>query len=166
LNNKAYFNIGARHISISTVGVIDGIKELANQSLQINLAISLHAPSDNLRVKIIPANKKYPINKIIDDINYYLNKTNRRIMIEYIMIKDFNDSNENACQLVKLLKKITRPLYFVNLIFYNSATEFKPSDPTQIKRFREILLNQKIETTLRYRFGQDIKAACGQLADA
>jgi len=138
---------------------------LYNQSLQINLAISLHAPSDNLRVKIIPANKKYPVDKIINDIDYYLNKTNRRVMIEYVMLKDFNDSTENACQLVKLLKKITYPLYFVNLISYNSATKFKPSDPIQVKRFREVLIKQKIETTLRYRFGQDIQAACGQLVD-
>ncbi|MDO9399715.1 MAG: 23S rRNA (adenine(2503)-C(2))-methyltransferase RlmN [bacterium] len=164
LNNKNNLNIGARHISISTIGIIEGIKKLANQSLQINLAISLHAPSNELRVRIIPANKKRPIEKIIDAINYYLDKTGRRVMIEYIMIKDFNDSVEHARQLAELLKQIERPLYFVNLISFNSTGEFKQSDSVKIKQFREILIRQKIETTLRYRFGQDIKAACGQLA--
>ncbi|MBU0636792.1 MAG: 23S rRNA (adenine(2503)-C(2))-methyltransferase RlmN [Patescibacteria group bacterium] len=163
LNNKDYFNIGARHISISTIGIIDGIKKLATQSLQINLAISLHAPNNNLRAQIIPINKQYPLDKIINAINYYINKTNRRVMIEYVMIKDFNDSVEQARQLIELLKQISKPLYFVNLIFCNSITEFKPSEKDKIKQFREILVKQKIETTLRYSFGQDIQAACGQL---
>ncbi|MEK7557643.1 MAG: 23S rRNA (adenine(2503)-C(2))-methyltransferase RlmN [Patescibacteria group bacterium] len=165
LNNKNHLNIGARHISISTIGIIEGIKKLANQSLQINLAISLHAPNNELRIQIIPANKKRSVEKIIDAINYYLNKTGRRVMIEYIMIKDFNDSPEYARQLAELLKQISRPLYFVNLISFNSTGKFKQSDPVRIKQFREILIRQKIETTLRYRFGQDIKGACGQLAN-
>ncbi|MFH1233905.1 MAG: 23S rRNA (adenine(2503)-C(2))-methyltransferase RlmN [Patescibacteria group bacterium] len=161
LNNKNHLNIGARHISISTIGIIEGIKKLANQPLQINLAISLHAPSDELRIQIIPANKKRPIEKIIDAVNYYIDKTGRRVMIEYIMIKDFNDSPKHARQLAELLKKINNSLYFVNLISYNSTAKFKPSDSTKIKLFKEILIKQKVETTLRYRFGQDVKAACG-----
>lgn len=164
LNNKNYFNIGARHISISTIGIIEGIKKLANQSLQINLAISLHAPNNELRTEIIPSNKKRPIEKIIDVINYYIDKTNRQVMIEYIMIKDFNDSIDCARQLIKLLKQINDSLFFVNLISYNSTTDYKPSDSIKIKQFKEFLIKSGIKTTLRYRFGQDINAACGQLA--
>jgi 23S rRNA (adenine2503-C2)-methyltransferase len=164
LNNKDGLNIGARHISISTIGVTNGIKKLASQSIQVNLAISLHAPNDDLRAKIIPANKKYSLDAIIEELNNYLKQTGRRVMIEYLMIDKFNDSKEQALELALLLRKIDRPLFFVNLIAYNSTADFKPSPTKKIFEFKKILREQKIDVTERFRFGQDIKAACGQLA--
>lgn len=164
LNNKNYFNIGARHISISTVGVIEGIKKLAREPLQINLAISLHASNNVLRSKIIPYNKKANIEKILLAVADYIKKTNRRVMIEYIMIKNFNDKPEQAKELAGLLKNTDTSLYFVNLISYNPTQEFKPSTVESIKLFRKVLEKNGIGVTERYRFGREIKAACGQLA--
>ncbi|MFA6306476.1 MAG: 23S rRNA (adenine(2503)-C(2))-methyltransferase RlmN [Patescibacteria group bacterium] len=164
LNGKDGLNIGARHISISTIGVATGIKKLAAQPLQVNLAISLHAPNDDLREQLIPANKKYSLDAIIEELNNYLKQTGRRVMIEYLMIDKFNDDKEQAQELALLLKKIDRPLYFVNLIAYNPTDEFKPSPAKRIKDFKLALNKQGVEVTERYRFGQDIKAACGQLA--
>lgn len=163
-NDKDGLNIGARHISISTIGIIDGIKKLANQPLQINLAVSLHAPNNDLREKLIPANRKYSIEAIIEELNNYLKKTGRRVMIEYLMIDKFNDNKEQAEDLGILLKQINPPLFFVNLIAYNPTQDFKPSPARKIKDFKIALNKQGIEATERYRFGQDIKAACGQLA--
>jgi len=173
LNDKEGFNLGARRFSISTVGIVDGIEKLAKAELQINLAISLHAPNDELRSKLMPINKKYPIKKILNAVDDYLKKTRRRVMFEYIMIKNLNDSEEHAQTLAGLMKK---PLYFVNLISYN-ALHFKilPSEarnPTGIfkpsslrnKKFKEILEKEGVMVTQRYRFGEDIEAACGQLA--
>ncbi len=163
LNDKDGLNIGARHISISTIGVASGIKKLAGQLLQINLAISLHAPNNDLREQLIPANKKYSLDVIIEELNNYLKQTGRRVMIEYLMIDKFNDSKEDAMELALLLRRVDPPLYFVNLIAYNPTDEFKPSPTKRIKEFKLILNKQGIEVTERYRFGQDIKAACGQL---
>jgi 23S rRNA (adenine2503-C2)-methyltransferase len=161
LNDKEGFNLGARHFSISTVGIIDGgIEELAKEKLQINLAISLHAPNDELRSKLMPINKKYPIKKILNAVDDYIKKTRRRVMFEYIMIKDVNDSVKNAKTLVRLMKK---PLYFVNLISYNPTGIFKSSPSSRIKKFKEILEKEGVTVTQRYRFGEDIEAACGQL---
>ncbi|MEW6087843.1 MAG: 23S rRNA (adenine(2503)-C(2))-methyltransferase RlmN [bacterium] len=161
LNEKDGFNLGARHFSISTVGIPGGIKKFSNENLQVNLAISLHAPSDDLRSKIIPANKKYPINAIISCVDEYIKKTNRRVMFEYIMIKDFNDSVECAKKLSVLMKK---PLYFINLITYNpTGKTLKPSKGERIKIFKEILEKEGIAVTQRFRFGEGLDAACGQL---
>ena len=164
LNDKEGLNIGARHISISTIGVASGIKKLAGQPLQVNLAISLHAPNNDLREQLIPANKKYSLDGIIEELNNYLKQTGRRVMIEYLMIDKFNDGREQAEELALLLRRIDPPLYFVNLIAYNPTNEFKPSPTKRIKEFKLALNKQGIEVTERYRFGQDIKAACGQLA--
>ena len=164
LNDKEGLNIGARHISISTIGVSSGIKKLAAQPMQINLAISLHAPNNDLREKLIPANKKYSLDVIIEELNNYLRFTGRRVMIEYLMIDKFNDNREQAKELALLLKRVEPPLYFVNLIAYNPTDEFKPSPTRKIKDFKLVLNKYGIEATERYRFGQDIKAACGQLA--
>jgi len=161
LNDKEGFNLGARHFSISTVGIIDGgIEELAKEELQINLAISLHAPNDELRSKLMPINKKYPIKKILNAVDDYIKKTRRRVMFEYIMIKNVNDSEEHAKTLVRLMKK---PLYFVNLISYNFTGIFKSSPASRIKKFKEILEKEGVTVTQRYRFGEGIEAACGQL---
>ncbi len=171
LNDKNGFNLGARHISISTCGVTEGIERLADENIQINLAISLHAPDNETRSKIMPANKNYPIEKILKAVDEYIKKTNRQVMFEYIMLRNVNDSEEHARALAKLLKK---PLYMVNLISYNftrqslsdggPTTLLYPSPASQIKKFKEILESNGITVTQRHEFGQDIQGACGQLA--
>jgi len=160
LNDKEGLNLGARHFSISTVGIAEEIEKLAKEKLQINLAISLHAPNDELRSKLMPINKKYPIKKILNAIDDYINNTRRRVMFEYIMINNLNDSEEHAKALARLMKK---HLYFVNLISYNPTGIFKPSLSSRIKKFKEILEKEGVIVTQRYRFGKDIKGACGQL---
>ena len=163
LNDKEGFNLGARHISISTAGITEGIEKLAKEKLQVNLAISLHASDDELRTKLMPINKKYPIEKILAAVNDYIKKTKRRVMFEYLMIDGVNDFEGEAEELAKLLKK---PFYFINLISFNPIghSDFKPSPGWKIKKFKEILEKARIATTQRYRFGKEIKAACGQLA--
>ena len=160
LNDKEYFNIGARRISISTVGIIEGIKKLAKEKLEVNLAISLHAPDDNLRQNIMPINKEYNINNVLSEVDNYIKKTKRRVMFEYLMIKDINDSVEHAKKLANLIRK---PLYFVNLITYNPTGIFSPSPPKRIQKFVNVLRKEKNSVTQRYHFGSDIDAACGQL---
>lgn len=164
LNDKDSLNIGARHISISTIGITEGIKKLANEKLQVNLAISLHAPNNELRSEIIPYNEQYPIRSILKIVNFYLKKTNRQVMFEYLMINDFNDSEDQAEELVELLELLPKYLFVINLIVYNPTKGFEPSSPEKIKKFKDTLIKRKIKVTERYRFGQDIKAACGQLA--
>ena len=162
LNNKQRFNLGARHFSISTIGIVPGIEKLAEEGMEINLAVSLHASDNELRSMIIPINEKYPLSKVLEAVDEYIKKTRRRVMFEYIMIKDVNDSNENARKLAKIAKK---RLCFVNLIPYNPIDgDFKPSPPERINMFKEILEKRGVDITQRYRFGEDIKAACGQLA--
>jgi 23S rRNA (adenine2503-C2)-methyltransferase len=121
----------------------------------------LHAPDNKLRAQIIPMTTKYPINKILAACDDYIKKTKRQVMFEYLLIKDFNDGEKHALDLVRLMK---RELYFVNLITYNSTGKYKPSLPVQISKFKKILFRNKIKVTERYRMGTDIKAACGQLA--
>jgi len=121
-DQKQGISIGARHISISTVGITEGIEKLANEPLQINLAISLHAANNKLRDKIVPANKKYPIERILKSVTNYIKKTNRKVMFEYIMIKGLNDSKAQAEELAALIKKLNSKLCMVNLISYNVAS--------------------------------------------
>lgn len=162
LNDKDGFNLGARHISVSTCGVVEGIKRFAEEMLQVNLAVSLHAPDNALRSKLVPLNKKYPLEKVLAAVDDYVKKTRRRVMFEYLMIDGVNDGAAQAKALAKLLK---RPLYFLNLISYNPIghSRFKPSPGFKIKIFKEILEKTGITVTQRYRFGQEIKGACGQL---
>ncbi len=160
LNDKQGFNLGARSFSISTAGIIDGIKKLSNENLRINLAVSLHAADDNLRLKIMPMVRDYPLLKILKAVDNYIIKTRRKVMFEYVMMKDINDKNEDAEKLAKIMKK---RLYFVNLIAYNPTGDFKSSSSLRIKKFKEILENAGVKVGQRYSFGQDIKAACGQL---
>lgn len=161
LHDKDHFGLGARHFSISTVGIVEGIKRFVDENKEINLAISLHAPDDDLRSQIMPVNRKYPIKDVMTAVKYYAKRTNRRVMFEYIMIKDVNDSDECARKLAKLMRN---PLYFVNLISYNPTGIFKASDGERIKHFKEILQRHYVTVTQRYRFGDKISAACGQLA--
>ncbi len=166
-NDKDGFNLGARHISISTVGIIEGIKKLSQEKLAVNLAISLHAPNDKLRAKLMPVAKKYHLAAIFKAVDYYIKASNRRVMFEYLMIKNLNDSLRQAEELAKLMKK---PLYFVNLIRYNQTVGydltgiFTPSLPKTINQFKQVLEKRGVATTQRYHFGSEINAACGQLA--
>jgi len=161
LNDNSGYGLGARHFSISTVGIAEGIIKLTKEKIAVNLAISLHAPDDKLRSEIMPINNKYSIKKIMNAAYEYVSKTHRRVMFEYIMIKNLNDSFESAEKLSKLMNN---PSYFVNLISYNPTGLFKPSQGDRIKKFKEILEKNNINVTQRYRFGNDINAACGQLA--
>ncbi len=167
LNDKEGVNLGARHLSISTAGITEGVEKLAKEKSQVNLAISLHAPNNELRSKLMPINKKYPIEKILSAVKDYIKKTKRRVMFEYLMIDKTNDTEEQAEELAQVLKKSLKEApYFVNLISYNPIghSKFKPSPGWKIKKFKEILEKAGIATTQRYRFGKEIKAACGQLA--
>ncbi len=160
LNSQEYFNIGARKISISTSGVIPGIRKLTKEKIQVNLSVSLHAPNNALRNKLMPINKQYSLEKLLNAVNQYIKKTNRKVMFEYLMIKGVNDSLKCAEELAVLMK---RPLNMVNLIVYNQTGKFEASDRKTIKKFKEYLENEGIFTTQRYEFGRKIKAACGQL---
>lgn len=153
--------IGARRISISTSGVLHGIKKLSNENIQVNLAISLHAPNNKLRTELMPINKGFPLEKLLAEVDDYIKKTGRRVMFEYLMIKDVNDKPQHAKQLAALMNK---PLYMVNLIAYNPTDVFKASDTKSIDKFKKILEDKGISVTQRYNFGRDIDAACGQLA--
>jgi 23S rRNA (adenine2503-C2)-methyltransferase len=164
LNDKNGFNIGARHISISTAGITEGIRKLANEPLQVNLAISLHAPNDKLRVEIMPAGKKYFIKKILTAVGEYMEAAGRRVMFEYLMIKNFNDQPEHARELARLLKNFPGNLYFVNLILYNPTGAFEPSNKEAVEKFKKILEDEGVPVTERYRFGRGVRGACGQLA--
>lgn len=163
LNDKNGLNIGARHISISTAGIVEGINKLADEPLQVNLALSLHAPNDRLRQALMPIAKKYPIGPILGALDEYIAKTNRRVMLEYIMIKDKNDSNDCAKELAGLVKKMKKPLVFVNLILYNPTGIFEPSSGERVKAFKAILEKGGVEAVQRWRFGDEMGGACGQL---
>lgn len=162
INDPFGLAIGARHITVSTCGLIPKIKEFSSLDLQVNLAISLHAPNNDLRSKIMPVNKAYPLDDLIKVLKEYINKTNRRVTIEYVMLKEVNDSVENALELAHLLKGMN---VYVNLIPYNETShiEFKKSDKSQILKFYDTLKKNKINVTIRKEFGMQIDAACGQL---
>ena len=162
INNPFGINIGARHITVSTCGIIPKIKEFANEDLQVNLAISLHAPTDELRNRIMPVNKAYSLNELMSTLRDYIAKTNRRVTIEYVMLNSVNDSEECASSLAKLLKGMN---VYVNLIPYNETShiEFKKSNKDTILKFYDTLKKHGINVTIRREFGGKIDAACGQL---
>lgn len=162
VNAEYGLNIGQRHITLSTCGIVPKIKELADLNMQITLAISLHAPNDEVRKQTMPIAKAYSIKELLDACNYYISKTNRRITFEYALVKGFNDSKENAEELSRTLKGI---LCHVNLIPINEIEEssLKKSNTEDVDKFKEILIKNGIETTIRREMGLDINAACGQL---
>ena len=160
MNDPENFNFGARRISISTAGIVNGIKRFSGENLQVNLAISLHAPSDALRSNIMPAAGQTPIKKLLAAVDNYIEKTGRRVMFEYLLIKEVNDRDEDAQLLAKLLNK---PLYLLNLIPYNQTGRFQPSSPARIKRFQELIERAGLPVTMRHSLGQEVDAACGQL---
>ena len=162
INDAKGIAIGARHITLSTCGLVLKIKELMNENLQINLAISLHAPNTQLRDKLMPINKAYNLDELISTIKDYIDKTNRRVTIEYIMLKDVNDNESQANELASLLKGMN---VYVNLIPYNETNhiEFKRATKEQVTKFYDILKKRGINVTVRKEFGSKIDAACGQL---
>ena len=163
LNDPGGLNIGARRITISTIGIIDKIKIFAEKETQFNLSISLHAPNDQLRQQLVPLAKNQPIRELIESCRFYIAKTNRRITFEYVMIKDINDNPKFASELVALLRGLN---CHVNLIPLNPNLHFsgKPSDPASIREFGRILIEKGIAVSIRDSQGSDIQAGCGQLA--
>ncbi|MCJ7518273.1 MAG: 23S rRNA (adenine(2503)-C(2))-methyltransferase RlmN [Anaerolineaceae bacterium] len=163
LNDASGLNIGARRITISTIGIVDRIKQFAEKELQINLSVSLHAPNDLLRQQLVPLARKYPLRELFEICHYYFEKTNRRITFEYVMIGGINDSPALAHELVSLLRGLNCHL---NLIPLNPTSHFigKPSNPAMIRQFGRILLEKGIATSIRDSQGSDIQAGCGQLA--
>ena len=162
VNNPKGLEIGSRHITVSTCGIISKIEEFMNFPYQVNLAISLHAPNDKLRSSIMPINKAYPLDKLIKVLKKYIDKTNRRLTFEYILLEGINDSEENAIELAELVKGMNA---YINLIPYNSTDNlgFKRSKTIQIMRFYDILKKNRVNVTIRREFGTKISAACGQL---
>ena len=162
INHPKGLAIGARHITVSTCGIVPKILEFSLFPLQINLAISLHAPTDELRNQIMPINKAYPLKELIAALEVYLKRTNRRITFEYIMLAGVNDTEECAKALVQLVGHLN---CYVNLIPYNETNnlEFKRSSTVQIMKFYDILKKNKLGVTIRREFGSKISAACGQL---
>lgn len=161
-NDYRGLEIGARHITVSTCGIVPKIKKFADESLQVNLAISLHAPNNEIRNNIMPINRKYNLNLLVEAIKYYMSKSNRRITIEYILLKNINDQKEHALELVNLLKGLN---VYVNLIPYNEITEapFKQSSLDTLKEFHKTLVENNVNAIFRQELGSDIDAACGQL---
>ena len=162
LNHPKGKNIGQRHITVSTCGLIPEIKKLAAENLQIRLAISLNAPTDEVRTQLVAINKKYPLEKLISAVKDYIKKTGRRVTFEYVLIDAMNDSPKDAQALAKLLKGVKSN---VNLIEFNPfpGCSFGSSSAEKTRKFREVLESVGVEVTQRYKRGQDIDAACGQL---
>ena len=162
INNPKGIDIGSRHITISSCGVVPGIEKFSNAEGQVNLAISLHAPNDEIRKKIMPIANAYSLDKLMNAIKKYIEKTNRRVTFEYIMLDGVNDSEDNAKELSKLLKGLN---CYVNLIPYNETEniEFKRTKNVQIMKFYDILKKNGINVTVRKEFGGKVDAACGQL---
>ncbi|WP_026487207.1 23S rRNA (adenine(2503)-C(2))-methyltransferase RlmN [Caldanaerobius polysaccharolyticus] len=161
INIERGLNIGQRHITVSTCGIVPGILKLAEEGLQVNLAVSLHAPNDEIRSQLMPINKKYGIKDVLQACKYYVLRTNRRVTFEYALIRGLNDSIHHAVELAKLLKEI---LCHVNLIPVNNVKDqfLRPSEE-RVNEFARALQIRGISTTVRRELGSDIKAACGQL---
>ena len=162
INEPKGIDIGSRHITVSTCGVVSGIEKFMLEKGQVNLAISLHAPNDEIRNKIMPISKRYGLDELMEVIKKYIDVTNRRVTFEYIMLDGVNDSEDNALELSKLLRGIN---CYVNLIPYNETEniEFKRTKNDQIMKFYDILKKNRINVTIRKEFGSKVDAACGQL---
>lgn len=161
VNDAKGLEIGARHITISTCGIVPKIYKFSDLGLQVNLAISLHFPNDELRSEYMPINKAYNIDNLMEALKYYYSKTNRRITFEYILLDGINDTNEIALELVNLVKGIN---CYINLIPMNATKgKLRRSSKKQTDSFYNILVKNGINVTLRREQGHDIDAACGQL---
>ena len=162
INEPKGIDLGARHITVSTCGIVPKILEFMNSGKQVNLAISLHAPNNQIRDSIMKINHVYKIEAVIDAVKKYIAKTNRRVTFEYILLRGINDSIECAIELSELLKGIN---CYVNLIPYNETShiEYKKSDKETIMKFYDTLKKHHINVTIRREFGSKVSAACGQL---
>lgn len=162
INDPFGLEIGARHISISTCGVVPMIERFSREQLQYNLAISLHAPNDELRSSLMPINRAYPLDKLIGSLRYYSELNNRRITFEYLLLKGINDQPEHVEQIKHLLKGLNA---YINLIPYNNVKEkdFESSSDEDSLHFYDLLKKAGVAVTLRQKRGTDIDAACGQL---
>ena len=162
INNPKGIELGSRHITVSTCGVVPKIKEFMNLPYQVNLAISLHAPNDEIRNTIMPINKAYPIPVLINTLKEYIQKTNRRVTFEYILLDQVNDTSECAREIANLVKGMN---CYINLIPYNETNNisYKRTKSENITNFYDILKKNKINVTIRREYGSKISAACGQL---
>lgn len=162
LNEPRGINIGQRHITISTAGEVKGIERLAREELQITLAISLHACDDQLRSRLMPINRKYPLARLIKAVQFFISRTGRRVTFEYILLAGINDRREDASNMVKLLRPL---LANINLIPYNEVDGllFRKPAPEKMRRFAGWLEQEGLTVTIRQEKGADIEAACGQL---
>jgi 23S rRNA (adenine2503-C2)-methyltransferase len=173
LNDKDGFNLGQRRISVSTSGIVPGIERFTAEDWQVNLAISLHAPVNGLRSILMPINRTYPLEQLMPALDAYVAKTNRKLMIEYLVLGGINDSIHNADTLADLIHKYKEVLRLsvVNLIVYNPVKDsngrpdrFKAPRPASLRAFEDVLTKREIDWTRRASFGSDISGACGQLA--
>jgi 23S rRNA (adenine2503-C2)-methyltransferase len=162
LNDREGLALGARRFTVSTAGVVPGIERMARESLEVGLAISLHAPTDEVRDLLVPVNRRYPLARLLQAARLYIQRTGRRVTFEYALAAGINDSPEHAQQTAKLLQGM---LCHVNLIPLNPAAgcDFQPSAREAVLAFQEILVQARIQTTVRLRRGVNIQAGCGQL---
>ena len=165
LLDKDKFGFGSRHISISTIGVTEGIRALAKEFPQINLAVSIHSANNQKREELAGINERYNLNRIKKAIEYYLSITNRKVFFEYVMLDNFNDQGEDARELARYIQSFDkRHLIHVNLIAYNKTlAEFKASSGETQEKFKDFLEKNHISTTIRKSFGGEVVGACGQL---
>ena len=163
LNSPEGFNLGARHMTVSTVGLVPAIKKLSQENLQINLAISLHAPTDELRSQTMPVNRKYPLAELIAAVKDYIATTRRQVTFEYVLLAGVNDTPAYAQQLAELVAPL-KQFAHVNCIPVNATSaEYKTPGPDAIRGFRNILFEHGVSNSVRAERGDDIAAACGQL---
>ena len=162
VNNPKGLELGSRHITVSTCGLVPKIKEFTLLPYQVNLAISLHAPNNAIRDSIMPINKAYPLDVLIPTLKDYIKKTNRRVTFEYILLDGINDTKECALELCNLVKGMN---CYINLIPYNETNNisYKRSKKETISAFYDILKKNRINVTVRREYGSNISAACGQL---
>lgn len=163
LHDPKGFDMGARNFTVSTVGIVPGIRRLAQEKTEVNLAVSLHAPDDELRTRLVPANRKYPIPAIMEAVRDYIAATNRRVSFEYVLLQGVNDGLKEARALAELLRGV---LCHVNLIPWNPVpgTPLTQSERRRVLNFQNALHEGRIPCTVRVQRGTDIAAACGQLA--
>ena len=169
ITDPGAFGLGARHITVSTVGLPQGIRRMAEEPLQVNLAVSLHAPNDALRARLVPINNRYPIREVLEAVRDYIAVTNRRVTFEYALMDGINDTQGLAAELAALLRPLRSPtggvMCHVNLIPLNPVAEspYQPSTPAHAAAFQAILERSGVPATVRMRRGIDIDAGCGQL---
>lgn len=162
INSDHGLAIGARHITISTCGIVPRIYDFAEAHVQYNLAISLHASNDELRRRLMPVDKAYPMDQLMEALHHYSEGNHRRLTFEYILLHEVNDHDENAIELADRIRGMNA---YVNLIPYNQVDEngYRSTDPKRALHFYDVLMKHGVKATLRTRHGEDIDAACGQL---